>query len=395
MVMADRVTIHHGDSRDVLRIIADNSIDSCVCDPPYALVSIVKRFGSANAAEVKPGSVYARASAGFMGKEWDTGETAFDPAFWAEVLRVLKPGAHLVAFGGTRSYHRLACAVEDAGFEIRDMLSWLYGSGFPKSHNQGDGWGTALKPACEPIVFARKPLSEKTVAENVRRWGVGALNIDGCRIHAEDAKGGAYTVTRLKPGATLNRTGGNWRPDGGDVFHGEMKPGRWPANVLHDGSPEVVRTFPDAPGQQRALVGGEDSGNQGYGKLGARAAFAPRSDEGSAARFFYTAKADAEDRLGTRHPTVKPVNLMRWLVRLVTPAGGVVLDPFAGSGSTGVAAIAEGMRAVLIEREAEYVADIRRRVAWTTGQGELTGQAIARRKGAAADLGPLFGGGAA
>ncbi len=388
--MTDRVTIHHGDSRDVLRTLADNSIDSCVCDPPYALVSIVKRFGGANAAEVKPGSVYARASTGFMGQSWDTGETAFDPAFWAEVLRVLKPGAHLVAFGGTRSYHRLACAIEDAGFEIRDMLSWLYGSGFPKSHNQGDGRGTALKPACEPIAFARKPLSEKTIAANVLRWGVGALSIDGCRIETDEqlAGGAGGLLSHQRDGISYPAENG----------YAPSALGRWPANVLHDGSAEVLEAFPDAPGQA-APVNGSEQSNGGRsileGLRGNHMPRHPRGDEGSAARFFYTAKADAEDRMGSRHPTVKPIDLMRWLARLVTPPGGLVLDPFAGSGTTGVAAIAEGMRAVLIEREAEYVADIRRRVDIALGQGEHRGRAKARRRKVAETAGPLFSGDAA
>nr|WP_315051281.1 site-specific DNA-methyltransferase [uncultured Brevundimonas sp.] len=321
-----------GDSRQVLRDLDPCSIDGLASDPPYALVSIVRRFGGERAAPARAGAsgVYARASAGFMGQSWDTGDTAFDPAFWWEVLRVLKPGAHVVAFGGTRTYHRLVCALEDAGFEIRDQLAWIYGSGFPKSHRQTgpfDGWGTALKPAFEPIVLARKPL-DGTVAENLRRWGVGALNIDECRT-AE---------------------------------------GRWPANLLHDGSAEVLRAFPDAPGQQRAVGpqhGARPSVNV-YGDYGAQEHFAPRGDTGSAARFFYSAKASRAERAGADHPTVKPIAVMRWLCRMIAPPGALILDPFAGSGTTGIAARAEGQRSLLIEREPRYCGQIERRLAVLT-----------------------------
>lgn len=371
------VTVHHGDSSEVIRTLADGSIDSCVCDPPYALVSISKRFGKtgrtdSTATKCHP---YQRHARGFMGKQWDNGDVAFDPAFWAEVLRVLKPGAHLLAFSGTRTYHRLACAIEDAGFEIRDQIGWLYGSGFPKSHNVGktlpewEGWGTALKPAWEPIVLARKPLAG-TVATNVLAHGTGALNIDASRVHTDDSKGVAYTVKRLKPGATLDKTGGNWRPEDGPEYHGQTKDGRWPANIIHDGSEEVVAAFPDSDGQL-AAVGpqhGPKASVNTYGDYGPRETFNPRGDGGSAARFFYSAKADATDRCGSKHPTVKPVDLMAYLCRLVTPPGGTVLDPFAGSGTTGMACIREGFECVLIEREAEYVADIHKRIAHVSGQ---------------------------
>jgi site-specific DNA-methyltransferase (adenine-specific) len=323
----DRVILHCGDSRDVLKTIPDCSIDSIVTDPPYALVSIVKRFGKPDSAPAKGNGAYQRASAGFMGKQWDTGETAFAAEFWAECLRVLKPGGHVVAFSGTRTYHRMAVAIEDAGFEVRDQIGWTFGSGFPKSHNAGNGWGTALKPAWEPIMLARKPLIG-TVAANVLEHGTGAINIDGCRV------------------------------EGGE------REGRWPANIIHDGSEEVIAAFPDAPGQQRGVGpqhGAKDSVNV-YGDYGPRDQFDPRGDAGSAARFFYTAKADAAGRLGSKHPTVKPVDLMQWLCRLVTPKGGTILDPFAGTGTTGEAAFREGFNAILIEREEEYQADIRRRM---------------------------------
>lgn len=418
-----RVTLHLGDSRDVLPTLPTASIDAAVMDPPYALVSIVKRFGAEGAAPAK-GDVYGRASAGFMGQQWDTGETAFAVEFWREVLRVLKPGGHLVAFGGTRTYHRLAVAIEDAGFEIRDsildmvasdtavmaflaslddaqraafarclddsrfggLLAWVYGTGFPKSHDAGDGRGTALKPAFEPIVFARKPLIG-TVAANVAAHGTGAINIDGCRVHADDAVGGTYTVKRFAPGASIRRDG-SWKQDA--AFTGEMKPGRWPANVVHDGSREVVDFFPDEAGAS-APVRGTEASSVSAGIYGDRARIPGTffDDQGSAARFFYSSKAGAQDRVGSRHPTVKPLDLMQWLVRLVTPPGGVVLDAFAGTGTTGEAAWREGMRAVLIEREPRYAEDIRRRLRLATRPAERA--AVAKAKGRVADdHGPLF-----
>lgn len=365
------IDVRHGDSRDVLKTMADASIDSCVTDPPYALVSIVKRFGKSKPenekfAATNPTSAYRSASAGFMGQKWDTGETAFDPEFWAEVYRVLKPGAHLLAFSGTRTYHRMVCAIEDAGFEVRDQIGWLYGSGFPKSHNltgkaEGfDGWGTALKPAWEPVVVARKPLIG-TVAANVMQHGTGALNIDGCRVaHFEECK----------PMAAQ---------DGGDKVFGQggrkvettdlKANGRWPANLVHDGSPEVLACFPETGISAGGRIGNAGGGNVKNLPTGEFLSGDPGfGDRGSAARFFYTAKADAGDRLGSKHPTVKPVDLMRWLCRLVTPQGGLVLDPFAGSGTAGMACMAEGFDAILIEREANFVEDIKRRIAHVSGQ---------------------------
>lgn len=477
--LAGRVTLHHGDSRDVLKTFADCSVDSVVCDPPYALVSIVKRFGSPNAAPARDGDVYARASAGFMGQSWDTGETAFAPEFWAEVLRVLKPGGHVIAASGTRTYHRLACAIEDAGFEfgpsfeIRDMITkwlesdtfasrfldslseeqmralllaaderefsglfgWLFGSGFPKSLDvskgidkaagvereivgvrtfadgtaaratagmagvpgsgtagqavvttpatpearQWQGWGTALKPACEPWVLARKPL-DGTVAANVLAHGTGAFNIDGCRIEAP----GGYDAPGDRGHADNRTRASEYGLTAGSSHSG----GRWPANVIHDGSEEVVAHFPVSDARDGANKGD----NMGYGGAGQAVDrdFAARRDTGSAARFFYTAKADANDRAGSKHPTVKPVDLMQYLCRLVTPPGGVVLDPFAGSGTTGEAAWREGFRAILIEREADYCDDIRRRLAMAEMGPEGRAFAIAKAKGAD-DAGPLFG----
>jgi site-specific DNA-methyltransferase (adenine-specific) len=360
------VRILIGDMRERLREIEDCSIDSCCTDPPYHLTSIVKRFGSASAAPVKAGATgaYARASRGFMGQTWDGGDVAFDPDTWAEVLRVLKPGAHVVAFSGTRTYHRMACAIEDAGFEIRDQLAWIYGSGFPKSHNldgEHEGWGTALKPAWEPICFARKPLIG-TVAGNMAEHGVGAINIDACRIDSEKLTG--------------------WAGAGGNTWHegnmglgkdGDARPvhGRWPANIVHDGSDEVVAAFPDAPGQQGDLSSHakcRQSPNGIFGGMRPALDHAARGDSGSAARFFYSAKATKADRgEGNIHPTVKPVDLMRWLCRLVTPEGGTVLDPFVGSGSTLVAADAEQFNAIGIELSPEYAAIAERRVRDSAG----------------------------
>ena len=383
--------LHHGDCRAIMAEMDEASVDSVVTDPPYELTSA--RPGGRSPA------TQGKVMKGFMGMQWDGSGVAFDPAVWAEALRVLKPGGWLIAFGGSRTYHRMACAIEDAGFEIRDQIMWIYGSGFPKGGNR-DGKGTCLKPAHEPIVLARKPFSG-SVAANEARYGTGAINIDACRVHADDAQGGAYTVKRLKPGATLEKTGGNWRPeDGGVLYHGEMKPGRWPANVIHDGSEEVVSAFPAAPGQLRAVGpehGSKPSKNT-YGDFGPRDNFQPRGDAGSAARFFYCAKASKADRdegldqfepqafvqfqtgngesgaasslssgretqYRNTHPTVKPTALMRWLVRLVTPAGGLVLDPFTGSGSTGKAAMLEGLRFAGCELTDAYLPIARARIA--------------------------------
>lgn len=363
--------ILHGDSRALVPTLGAESISAVVTDPPYALLSIQKRWaktGRTESTQSRSGP-HRRASAGFMGQTWDNGETAFDSSFWAEILRVLKPGGHIVAFGGTRTFHRLVCAIEDAGFEIRDQLAWIYGSGFPKSHDVNkaidgsddwEGWGTALKPAHEPIVLARKPLIG-TVASNVLTYGTGALNIDACRVEASDKNPAPVGQFR---GSSIGATGLSGARDGSaDSL------GRWPANVVHDGSAEVLAAFPDTPGQQRS-VGPEHGAKAAvnvYGDFGPREHFAPRGDAGSAARFFYSAKAGPDDRLDSKHPTVKPTDLMAWLVRMVTPKGGLVLDPFAGSGSTGMACLREGFDCVMIEREARFVADIERRLSHVNG----------------------------
>jgi site-specific DNA-methyltransferase (adenine-specific) len=275
-----------------------------------------------------------------MGMKWDTGDVAFDPAFWAECLRVLKPGAHLMAFGGTRTYHRLACAIEDAGFEIRDQFAWVYGSGFPKSHAVGDGWGTAVKPAWEPICFARKPLIG-TVAANVMAHGTGAINIDGCRVPG--AGGGTQCNNRDENGKCLGHKNAG-RSTSGETFHGRETDGgrgRFPANIQHDGDvfpPEVSRFFYCAKASKRDREEGLDafetkSGNTWGDGIG---------------------HASGSDGRANHHPTVKPTDLMRYYCRLITPPGGIVLDPFAGSGSTGKAAILEGFGFIGFELDADY-----------------------------------------
>ncbi len=428
-----KVTLHCGDCLDILKTLPDNSIDSCVTDPPYHLTDIQLPKGKYGERTEKE-KAERRASRGFMGKQWDGGDIAFRPEVWREVYRVLKPGAHLLAFGGTRTYHRMACAIEDAGFQIRDQIQWLYGSGFPKSHDiakhidrqnghwrgragtvvieeqpskgaeyertekgepitaaarQWEGWGTALKPANEPICLARKPLSESTVAAHVLRWGVGAINVDGCRIQtSDDLNGGGYDPTGESRKDLSDATSYATRPIAREFVQPE---GRWPANVIHDGSEEVVAGFPDSEnGHWAGAAPGFQTGPRQRDLSLERYA----TDSGAAARFFYTAKADSDDRLGSKHPTVKPLDLMQYLVRLVTPKGGVVLDPFAGTGTTGEAAWREGMRAVLIEREAEYQDDIRRRMKLCmAGPDERAREAIkARTKDKPVDAGPLFGG---
>jgi len=372
-------TVLHGDCRTVLAAMAADSFEACLTDPPYHLQQIGRTFQMAVNPNSSTGNVRSnneayRHRAGFMGKQWDGGDVAFRPETWAAVLRVLKPGAHMLCFGGTRTQHRMVCAIEDAGFEIRDTLLWVYGSGFPKSHNldgEWQGFGTALKPAVELLCLARKPLSERTVAANVLRHGCGALNIDGCRVPAAD--GVPKFVRHGGPAANCYGDGLNLSNRTGEM---DTTTGRWPANLAHDGSPEVMAAFA-AAGDKPTGAGGVTRRNANSPVYSGPASSADRetigyADTGSAARFFYTAKADAADRAGSRHPTVKPVDLIRHYLRLITPPGGTVLDCFAGSGTTAEAAMLEGFDATLIEQDAASVADIRHRMArWSGGDTPL------------------------
>jgi len=391
--------ILHGDSLQVLKELPDNSIDAVTTDPPYGLA--------------------------FMGKKWDYDVPSVE--LWREVLRVLKPGGHLLSFGGTRTYHRMVVAIEDAGFEIRDQIMWIYGSGFPKSldvnkaidkasdaerteviginpnvagqvkaagsaatiHNdarilapatdaakQWQGWGTALKPANEPIVLARKPLEKGlTVAENVLKWGTGALNIDGTRIGTELIEQGRKGRTsNMANGTTLSKFGGQdyVKPDA---------VGRWPANLILD---ESAAAMLDEQSGVLKNGGGNANSKKGGGfdrqsPIKNPTKFA--GDKGGASRFFYVAKASKRERnagMGDQvnnHCTVKPVKLMEYLIKLVCPPNGIVLDPFTGSGTTGVAAINLGFEVLGIEREAEYVTIAEKRMENAkTNKGEDYGQ---------------------
>ena len=413
--MNNTFNIHIGDNQLILPTLPDNSVDSIVTDPPYEL--------------------------GFMGKTWDATGIAYNVDLWRECLRVLKPGGHLLAFSGSRTYHRMAVAIEDAGFQIRDQIMWVYGSGFPKSLNISkaidkaagaerevigqklharkgvasaeersvvgagafgearmgditapataeaevwDGWGTALKPAHEPIVLARKPLVG-TVANNVLVHGVGGINIDGCRVESQDSFGGG---TKGTSGFAAGYEHDGW------VAGSSL--GRFPANFIHDGSDEVLELFPDTKGGTWNTTKGARHFNND-GEPTGYATSKQDSSTGSAARFFYCAKANKKDRNegleaftpriineitppGTKgsqspragagrngatlnyHPTVKPTDLMRYLCRLVTPPNGTVLDPFTGSGSTGKAALLEGFNFIGIEQSEEYAAIAQARI---------------------------------
>lgn len=412
-----RYALHLGDCRVSMAAMDASSVDAIVTDPPYGLAS-----GPTTTLED------ATSGRGFMGKEWDRGVPGV--TFWAEALRVAKPGAYLLAFGGTRAFHRMAVAIEDAGWEIRDCCCWVYGSGFPKSldaskaidraagatrevvgqHIQSkqtrkeaatgfshawqhdltapatpeasawQGWGTALKPAWEPILMARKPL-EGTVAANLLKHGTGAINVDGCRIGAE--------VTSRRNTAEMGYHGGNLAPS----YATGSTQGRWPANFMHDGSPEVLAGFPHTTsGDWNGQPTGRGSEHSGaWGKQDRP--FHWKGDQGSASRFFYCAKTSTADReegceelaevrrtdgretdhhvpnlrttsARNHHPTVKPTELMRHLVRLVTPPGGLVLDPFMGSGSTGKAAILEGARFAGCDLDPAYLEIAAARIAY-------------------------------
>lgn len=379
-------TLHCGDCLDVLRTLPDCSVDAVVTDPPYGLA--------------------------FMGKRWDYDVPSVE--VWAECLRVLKPGGHLLAFVGTRTQHRMAVRIEDAGFEIRDMIAWVYGSGFPKSLDvskaidrdagaerevvaqrtmiqvgdsslqirmgerreveanltapatdaarQWHGWGTALKPAMEPITVARKPLIG-TVAENVLRYGTGAINVDGCRVGTD----GGTTRSEQAPYAASG-----WRT-GHEIV--ELNAGRWPANLIHDGSEEVVGLFPVTSSGEKRPEHNRNVPRLGNVYSGDPVGRVPRvwhGDTGSAARFFYCAKASKSDRGdGNVHPTVKPTDLMRYLCRLVTPPAGVVLDPFMGSGSTGKGALLEGFHFIGIERDEAYMEIARARIGHVAATNDM------------------------
>jgi site-specific DNA-methyltransferase (adenine-specific) len=296
-------------------------VDSIVTDPPYHLQSIVDRFKNTSPEDDTYTSEKVRnrsdgysrlVATGFMGQEWDGGDIAFRKETWELALKLLKPGGHILAFSASRNYHRMAVAIEDAGFEIRDQLMWLYGSGFPKSHNLGDGWGTALKPAHEPIVMGKKRL-EGTNKQNKEKYGTGGINIDGCRVEFSDNDDPRVdkeyfhnASPDFKPGLDKENSIGEKQK-----LHDDK--GRFPANVMHD------RLQDDW------------------------------------ARYFYSPKVSKSERgEDNTHPTVKPQELMKYLCRLVTPKGGIVLDPFMGSGSTGMAAKDEGFEFIGIEREKKY-----------------------------------------
>jgi len=397
-------TLLLGDCLDVLRGVEDCSVDSVVCDPPYGL--------------------------SFMGKRWDYDVPSV--AIWRECLRVLKPGGYLLAFAGSRTQHRMAVNIEDAGFEIRDMIAWVYGSGFPKSHNvscsidkmsghgnrgraiptvgsyqasdveqenkltsnpvgpyvaktdeakRWSGYGSALKPSIEPITVARKPL-DGTIAENVLKWGTGAMNIDGCRVPMDQDD-----FEKLSKGVDAIRERGgsmdnSWKNSSDLSGANPANPlGRWPANFIHDGSQEVLDLFPDAKGGSWVNTDGARHFNNNGKKTGHIASGRSDASTGSAARFFYCSKSNKKDRnegleefepkpsrcmenpdsrdrpipvKSNPHPTVKPTDLMRYLCRLVTQPGGTVLDPFMGSGTTGKAAMLEGFRFIGCEMDEEY-----------------------------------------
>ena len=343
--------IINGDCIEEMQKLIDDGkqVDSVVTDPPYHLTSIVERFGKEGSAPAKDkDGAFQRQSVGFMGKEWDGGDIAFRSDTWKLAYDLLKPGGHLLAFSASRNYHRMAVAIEDAGFEIRDQIMWIYGSGFPKSLNVGDGWGTALKPAHEPIVMSRKPL-EGTNKQNIEKYGTGGINIDGCRVSLDGEKPPSGSAKRVYKNNEYTE----------EKIYGDNKTtpetGRYPANVMHDGLQEEWSRYFYCPKTSSAERnrGLEDFtakpmawGNQAKAEL-------KRGNLDFAADGDGTKHNKVSMRLNT-HPTVKPQELMKYLCRLVTPKGGVVLDPFMGSGSTGMAAKDEGFDFIGIEKEQEY-----------------------------------------
>lgn len=292
----------HADSLKHLKTLDDNIFDSCVTDPPYHLQSIVKRFTTGPEAKHGKDGSFNRLSKGFMGQEWDGGDIAFTKEFWEQVYRVLKPGSVLLAFAATRNYHRMATAIEDSGFEIFDMINWIYGSGFPKRKN-------LLKPAHEPILMARKGVNKN-------------LNLDECRVPYKDKndRSGWHKTGSDGSKGYLNSNTFKIRKLCAEEIQERTKDGRYPANVIHDGLDEDW------------------------------------------ARYFYCTKASKKEKDGTEHPTVKPLNLMKYLVKLITPVNGIVLDPFAGTGTTGEAALLEDRKYYLIEKTEKYLKDINKRV---------------------------------
>ena len=441
------ITIYHGDCRTVMGTLAASSVDAIVTDPPYGLEFMGVAWDTFNTPKGKGrmpnewgdfGSrEHARHPSDVARIMWNKGIALYDFSLaWAiEALRVAKPGAHLLAFGGTRTHHRLTCAIEVAGWEVRDCVMWVYGSGFPKSLDvskaidkaagverkvgrkkvyaeghiqnsspysperssigtfirtqaderletnpttaaakQWSGWGTALKPAWEPIIVARKPL-EGTVAQNVQKWGVGAMNIDGCRVGF--ASKADEIEAKLKnqhadfgSGPMTNRVFGKYFRNRDNY----SPTGRWPANLIHDGSEEVVSGFPQT-GPSRIQPRNQQARTEQPSK-GAEAAriglMGHNDDGGSASRFFYTAKASRSERgEGNNHPTVKPLALMEYLIKLVTQDGAVVFDPFAGSGSTLVACKRLFRRCIGMEMSEDYCEIASKRVSGEVVQATM------------------------
>lgn len=369
------VQLYHGDCVDVMASLDAGSIDAVITDPPYGIGFMGHQWdqpGFLNRPNGSPGtdSRILNGGAVTVGRYDQTraGHLMFQE--WCErwalaSARVLRPGGHLVSFGGTRTYHRLAAGVEDAGLEIRDQLAWLFGSGFPKSIDLGrevgpewKGWGTGLKPGHEPVVLARRPLG-RPLRQHLADSDVGAIHIDACRIPVVDVdyarnhsgdRGHAGTRTKEQRGVTDLRTGG-----------GSASTGRWPSNVILDD--QVAELLDEQSGERQPGANPPKRGI-GYGG-GSDGVDKPRDqlDGGGASRFYYCAKpSDAERGAGNTHPTVKPVALMRWLIRLVVPAGGIILDPFAGSGTTAVAARMEGVRCIGVDRELDYLLIAARRL---------------------------------
>lgn len=386
----NQVKLYEGNMLDMLESIKPKSIDAIICDPPYGLTN------------------NKNSKKGFMNKSWDASKIETNVEAWKKCYEVLKPGGYLLAFGGTRTFHRIACAIEDAGFEIRDTLMWIYGSGFPKSHNIGaeiknkykqnkyDGYGTTLKPAYEPIIMARKPL-EGSTADNMIKYGVGGINIDECRV------GNEQISTHNAPKGTF--AGG--KPNrGSDTSYYRNHNGRFPANVITDGSDEVKANMPNFKDNKEShLSFGQN--DKPLSRIANNTIYA--NDEGSVCRYFYCAKASKKDRdegcnmfqeqkitdgniransetarkFGANsalrrndHPTVKPIELMQYLIRLVLPRGGVLLDCFMGSGSTGKACMFENRERntnytfIGIELTKEYLPIARARIDYALNKYE-------------------------